>query len=281
MIALSRWQRTGLLFFSASATIAWFSGVGERIEAQGLGFSPAPMTTAPLDRMPRRVAAMIVRDPFAGRPNESGASQPRTTEPSAASGAASVAAARRVTVDRAGIVVPDIDPVAVAAPEAGAVAAGRPAGDEVQLVLKATITGSDSVAYVAAGSTMQLVRVGDTLGGRRVQTIDGRGLGFTDGTRLELSVLQAPPVPVRTGAPRIELTVDQLRRLVRPPRAIVAEPAAEAATPQPPTPAPTYPSPGPIPTTNADGFPVGDNPTPNASGPTPFPNPYLYDLGGR
>jgi len=157
----------------------------------------------------------------------------------------------------------------------------------VPLVVRATIVGANPVAYVEQGTAMDIVRVGDVLGNERVETIDLRGLSFASGARLDLPQgYQAPPRPVRQGAPSFALPFDLLRRLVAPrsPQSTTASPLAQAPSPFPlPRTAPPFPnstpgdaSPSRLPTVDTRGLTVGTNPTADPNAPTPFPYPYPY-----
>jgi len=204
----------------------------------------------------RRLVDAIVRDPFAGAPDGDAPALP--TSPSA-SDAGTV-----------GVRVPDIDTVAGNAAPA------------TQLVVRAAIVGPNPVAYVDDGSGMQLVRIGDVVGGRNVSAIDLQGVAFADGTRLDLA-----PAPAHEDAPDLFRARPRARaaRMVRahrtsaaPPGAastIPASPRTETATPSP-APELLYPTPGPLRTADARGLAPGVNPTPDFFDPTPFAYPYPY-----
>lgn len=278
-MSLTRAQRAALFFVSASAYLAWYSGFGERLEAQDIVGRPTPSLTIVARAVPPQVSTVIVRDPFAGSPG-------RQTDISRAS-SAGVDAAAATTVPNSS--------VANAPPSEGAsaggestttlvpdIARGRDTAAAMTLVVRATIVGRNPVAYVANGSTMDIVRIGDRLGDRRVAEIDIRGIAFSDGTRLDLpGAFVATPRPETTGT-AVTIKLDDLRRLLSKPIS-PARPLAPAALP--PNGAPVaatpfatgiFPSPGPLPTIDARGIPVGTNPTPDVNGPTPFPNPYPY-----
>lgn len=267
--SLSRRQRTVLLFISASAYLASFSGLGNRIDARGL----ARDTTSAFAFEPRRTLArigtIIVRDPFAGAPQRRALIDEIAGAPSVSN---SVTRSSDIAIDTT---IPDIatavdDRVANARNIVGEAAASI-------LVVRATIVGRNPVAYIANGSAMDIVRVGDRLGDRRIVSIDIRGIAFSDGTRLDLpGAFVASPARVRPGSSSITIKLDDLRRLLARER---PSPAPHSATTRPvamPTPASSFPSPGPLPTVDARGIPAGSNPTPNASGPTPYPIPYPY-----
>jgi hypothetical protein len=259
VIALTSRQRALLLFLSASAYIAWFAGLGDRTEAQGIGVTRGPSVT--IDARPSlpSVASIIVRDPFSGKP------EPRTAQRQS-----SQLAISNVPRSDSGIDVPDID------------ARSAPAVASTTLVLRATIVGPQPVAYVANGSAMDIVRVGDTLGDRRVAKIELRGIAFDDGTRLDLpESYVSTPSPKRPAAPNGDrITLHTLQQLLssREPSGNAAEPRENRATPQAAasSEAASYPTPGPLPTVNMQGLPVGVNPTDNPSAPTPYAYPYPY-----
>lgn len=272
MIALSRAQRGALLFVSASAYLAWYSGLGEPLEAQGIARGSTTTLALIPHGEPGRLATLIRRDPFSGAPVTATpedrplfATAPTAPRPNLPS---------NETV--ANLAVPDI-----------ATRDGAPeVGSAQLLVVRATIVGSNPVAYVANGSMMDIVRIGDRLGDRRIGTIDLRGIAFTDGSRLDLpDAFVAPPrAPARTPA-TVTIKLEDLRKLVLRPRAQsppLAPGAGLRGAPQVlplvaiPAPTGTFPSPGPLPTIDARGIPVGTNPTPDANGPTPYPNPYPY-----
>lgn len=268
-ISLSQRQRALLLFLSASAYTAWFSGLGDRTSAGELGAVPQPFVTIDVRPDLPRVASLIVRDPFAGKPSANA----RTTSDRAPAADASSSqrdlAVANVPGGSGAVVVPDIA-------NAGAAPAAA-----LTLVLRATIVGPNPVAYVANGTAMDIVRVGDTLGERRVAKIDLRGIAFDDGTRLDLPVtyLATPPPARKRSASDERLTLETLRRFLLPAREQRAN-AASASQPQamPPPPSQTqaFPTPGPLPTANMQGLPVGVNPTSDPNAPTPYPNPYPY-----
>ncbi len=272
MIALTRRQRSLALFFSASSYLAWFSGVGDRLDAQGIAGTPMPSLTIAPRSAPPRVNAIIRRDPFAGAPapRDAGGDAPSRDRPYNADASASA-----VGGPAPGGTVPDI---------AGALPAGidaRPQEAPLTLVVRATITGPNPVAYVANGTMMDIVRIGDRLGDRRVAKIDLRGLAFADGSRLDLlGNFEVRPAPVRA-AGGVTIKLDDLRKLLLGTRAEapLAPPAGtNPATVASPAPSATgsFPTPGPLPTVNQRGVPVGTNPTFDPSAPTPYPEAYPY-----
>lgn len=84
VLSLSRQQRAALLFVSASAFLAWFSGFGDRLDAQGFARDPRPSLTIVSHAPPPRVSTIVSRDPFAGAPALQGA--PDVSIPSVANG---------------------------------------------------------------------------------------------------------------------------------------------------------------------------------------------------
>ncbi len=277
MISLTRAQRTALLFVSASAYLAWYSGFGERLEAQGIGGAPGPTLTLVPRGAPPPVSTIIVRDPFAGAPARGARSDAAAPSARAASTSSTSSSAANGTV-------PNISGASGEATTATVpdIAGGHDRPDALNLVVRATIVGRNPVAYVANGAMMDIVRIGDRLGDRRIALIDIRGIAFSDGTRLDLpGAFVATPRPLAAGT-AVTIKLDDLRRLLlkASPQSPPLAPGAGAGTTVPPaaTPAPTgtFPSPGPLPTIDPRGIPVGTNPTSNPNGPTPYPNPYPY-----
>lgn len=272
MISLSRTQRAALLFVSASAYLAWFSGYDGRLEAQDLSATPIPTLTIAARPLPPRVASFIQRDPFARGSDDARNHAQSPTD---------VVAESDQRADDIGT-VPNISESSDSTRLAvGADAAGDPdpRGPET-LVVRATIVGSTPIAYVANGSTMEIVRVGDRLGERRIVAIDLRGIALADGTRLDLPgafvATPTPQIPERA----VTIKLADLRKLLsstagRAPVAAANEPVPPPAPVATPT-AVEYPTAGPLPTIDPRGIPVGTNPTPDANGPTPFPIPYPY-----
>lgn len=283
MISFTHRQRSLALFFSASAYIAWFSGLGERLDARSLG-APAPMLTLAPRALPPAVGSVILRDPFAAAPSEDRPEPPPA--PRAMNASAAFTSGYTSVPNLAGAPpVPDPGNGTTLVAQQSAPNDVRPASSAMTLVVRATIVGSNPVAYVANGSMMDIVRIGDRLGDRRVAKIDLRGLAFADGSRLELvGSFEAPPAPSRrqvtTGGVTIRL--DDLRKLLgvahaqSPPLAPSTGATVVTPTAAPPKPAGTFPTPGPLPTVNQRGVPVGTNPTFDPTGPTPYPEPYPY-----
>ena len=284
MITFSHRQRSLALFFSASAYVAWFSGLGERLDAQSIVGSPTPTLTLAPRPLPPRVGSVIKRDPFASAPSED-PPEPLAV-PQSQSASQDLSPGYTSVQNLAGAPpVPD--------PETGATSVGqqsessdaRIASSALTLVVRATIVGANPVAYVANGSMMDIVRIGDRLGDRRVAKIDLRGLAFADGTRLDLignfeAPISRPKRRAATGGATIRL--DDLRKLLgiarlqSPPLAPPAGATVVTATAAPPVPAGTFPTPGPLPTVDRRGIPVGTNPTFDPTAPTPYPEPYPY-----
>ncbi len=269
-LSLTQRQRALLLFLSASGYTAWFSGLGERTNAEDLGAVPQPFVTIDVRPDLPRVASLIARDPFAGKPSAGSArAMPSDRSHAAnAAGADNELAVANLPGASDAVTVPDIA-------NAGAVPVAA-----LTLVLRATIVGPNPVAYVANGTAMDIVRVGDTLGDRRVAKIDLRGIAFDDGTRLDLPVSYvATPQPARRhSASGDRVTLESLRRLLLPARDQQASAARATQTQPPPQPTQTatFPTPGALPTVNTQGLPVGVNPTSDPNGATPYPNPYPY-----
>ena len=284
MITFTHRQRSLVLFFSASAYIAWFSGLGERLDAQSLVGTPAPTLTLAPRALPPRVGSMITRDPFAAAPSEDRPESP--TAPQTESAPRAFSPGYTTVPNIAGAPpVPDPGVGTTIVAEQNLPDDVRPSSAAMILVVRATIVGANPVAYVANGSMMDIVRIGDRLGDRRVAKIDLRGLAFADGSRLNLAgSFEAPPAPPkrRVAAGGATIRLDDLRKLLgvaqsqSPPLAPRAGATTVTATAAPPAPAGTFPTPGPLPTVNQRGVPVGTNPTFDPTGPTPYPEPYPY-----
>jgi hypothetical protein len=261
-LSITRVQRSTLLFLSACGYTAWFSGLDQPLEAQGLEGSPMPVFTLRPEAALPRVGAVVVRDPFAG--------PVATSLPVSASFPAAPPLAAAGQNDADGMTVPDIG-------TSGAAPVGGPG-----LIVRATIAGPNPVAYVANGTAMDVVRVGDTLGDRQIIAIDLRGVAFHDGSRLDLPL--APAAAPRTVQPRtVTLGIDEIRHLLLPggsagpspspsPPAVAPSPAAAPSASSPPN----DPTPAPLRTVDARGIPAGGNPTPDSVDATPFPDPYPY-----
>jgi hypothetical protein len=261
-VTLTRRARTLLLFLSASAFIAWFSGLGERSDAAGYQSSLPQAAPTPRFEADPNISATIVRDPFLGVLAHS--------QISARAVAASAPSSRDHPLaswndPKIGLLdVPDIQQVAGA-------------GQLLPLVVRATIEGTHPLAYVENGATMDIVRTGDVLEGERVVKIDLRGVTFGDGSRLDLpqsfSVTPAPAPAAISLAHQIEEVRKLLvsRKTTSTPTPASAGPVASSV---PAT--PSYPTPAALPTADTRGIPVGTNPSPDVSGPTPYPDPYPY-----
>jgi hypothetical protein len=265
-LSITRGQRSLLLFLSASGYIAWFAGVGARLEAAGVVGPQVTSMIVPQAPPIPRVANAIVRDPFAGAP-QTGAGQappPSVDLPAAALGGAPSA--------KTDATVPNIAGGAADTTVADASAA--------QLAVRATIVGRNSVAYVANGTEMDIVRVGDSLGDRRVAAIDLDGIAFTDGSRLDLSGgYTATPKPVDRGTRMLQIPLDELRTLFAAhaaQTASTAPPATLASSPSPSDASPAIVTPGPLRTADSRGLAPGVTPTPNTVDPTAAPYPYPY-----
>ena len=266
-LSITRGQRSMLLFLSAASYLAWLAGVGAPIDAQDLPRARVvSMTLVPPPSIPN-VSDAIGRDPFAGSADLE-AQGPDATRPDPQ------------TSDDRDVVVPDIADVPVLD---AAAAAEKPNETPRTLVVRATIVGGTSVAYVADRNASDIVRVGDLLGDRRVSKIDLEGIAFADGTRLDLATNDVPASePVRPRASDIRIPLERLRELFAR-RSTTASPAT--ATPAR-TPAPTVTpvaaaTPAPLRTVDAAGIAPGTNPTPDLRDPTAFPYPYPYPAPHR
>jgi hypothetical protein len=228
------------LFIVLTAVVAAY-GTGSRA-------SRAPIVIAPLPgeaRMPayEPLERVIKRDPFVGAP-----SRPHANPPPDASFDADGSALDFVAFDAP----PDPPPI------------------EGNLILKATIVGEEPVAYLASGSTMRIVRVGDLIGERQVVAIDARGVRLSGGMRLELESSSAPRI---SPSPRLRA------RALRQPDATRKAPAPSSSASLPPAASPTTlipATPAPLPTIRFGAYPLGSRPTPDPGAPTAFPYPYPY-----
>jgi hypothetical protein len=276
MIAQTRRLRAMLIVVSAASYVLSLSDLSNPLDARDLPATPAP-TRRTIDRPTAPPLSVYVRrDPFAGAPESETAADDVLQDGSAALGTRSIVANTPKGADDAdGTVVPDI------ATDGAGVAADANAGVEASsFIVRATIAGAHPVAYVAQGSDLQLVRVGDSVAGRRVVAIDLRGLALSDGTRLDLvESYLATPAPRARGGSRIDAAIAEIRRLRAELEARVGHdgvPVPLAGRPSP-TDMPAFATtPGPLPTVDTRGLPVGVNPTPDAGGPTAFPYPYPY-----
>jgi hypothetical protein len=262
-LTLTRTQRSILLFLSASSLIAWFSGTGGRgLAAQDIeSAGPAAFVVIPRVRPPN-VLSVVRRDPFAG-------------------GAAALAD------DDAGTIAPAYADTAAAGDDDLSVpdiAVAQLPQRQSPVTVRATIVGSNPIAYVDTGSAMDIVRVGDTLGNRRIVAIDLRGISFDDRSRLDLpDGDEATPSPVGIALRTSGSTPHDRPRLRAPHdrRSSAPQAPVSASTPLMPaaagvSPAPLYPTPGPLRTVDRSGLQPGANPTPDLTDPTAFPYPYPY-----
>jgi hypothetical protein len=260
--AITARVRTLLVFLSAGAYVASLSDFSERLEAQDLVGTQSAFPRVSVRRPPPPIEAVVRRDPFAG-------------EPGGRSSGGRYFARGAASED-----LPYGDAYGPGGQDGTGGNGGQdgPQGDAEALVVRATIVGSHSVAYVEQGSNFDLVRVGDVLAGRRVTTIDLRGIALSDGSRLDLpdGYLATPAPPPPAPESRADAALDAIARL----RAQLSERQSQPALPGPASPPEAAPAqattPGPLPTVDARGLPVGVNPTPDVSGPTPFPYPYPY-----
>jgi hypothetical protein len=232
---------------SVSRALAVSLALGAVVAAYGIAArarntaAPAPLREMPAIRAFHSVVAAIRRDPFSGAPNH--------PHPAAS--------------PMHGLNLDDFaDFVALAG-------SSEPPPAETEFVLKATIVGAAPVAYLASGTAMRIVRVGDMVGGRKVDSIDARGIELSGSMRLELA---ASATPHLTSAPR---------RASRPPfnaarvRDFAASSTSASSAPslagsEPPT------TPGPPPTIRPGAYPLGSRPSSDPSAPTALPYPYPY-----
>jgi hypothetical protein len=262
MPALTRRARTFWLLISAASYVATFCGFGDRLDAAEVS-AVTSITAAPYRSIDPPVESVVRRDPFSGK------------ESSASRGNVDTSATQSMhdAPTDADVTVPDI------VPRYGDQIAfdGTKQAEPRALALRATITGPRPVAYVEEGDNLDIVRVSDTVGGRRVAAIDLRGLAFTDGSRLDLSdafsptpAPRKPPGSNRTAALTREF--QRLRELIlsrtnatAEPRPVVGQRSSDAIV-----------TPSPLRTVDANGVPVGTTPTPEAGAPTAYPVPYPY-----
>ncbi len=247
-MTISGSQRASLFAFSAACYVVVFLTEGSGAPAQGATSILPTSALAPATLISLR--DLIRRDPFGAKPVP-------------VSSLAPAAALGGLDAVPPGLVVPDI----AAAPDESASSSPR------ALRLKATIVGHPPVAYVDDGATMTVVRIGDTLGGRRIVRIDLDAITFADGARLTLEERAAttPPVP----------PVRHAHRAVARRAAGSASSAAATSSPSAPIPSvapasPAFPTPGVLPTIKPGPFPVGSRPTSDPAAPTAYPYPYPY-----
>jgi len=227
-----------LAFSLACAAVVAAYGIAARARNTA---APAPLREMPAIRPFHSVVAAIRRDPFAGAP-----SHPHPA-PSPTHG---------LSLDEFS------DFVALAG-------SSEPAPPETEFVLKATIVGAAPVAYLASGMTMRIVRVGDMVGGRKVESIDARGIQLSGSMRLELATSATPRL---TSAPR---------RASRSPFSAARVRDFAASSTSAPS-APSFPgsapptTPGPPPTIRPGAYPLGSRPSSDPSAPTALPYPYPY-----
>jgi hypothetical protein len=243
------------LLVSATSYAATFCGSGDRLGAAEVSIVSMSASVAAYPSTDPPVESIVRRDPFVG-------SMPH-------------AHARTADETGADVTVPDIVPR-----YADEIAFGQtPTTEAPALSARATITGSRPVAYVEVGNTLTIVRIADTVAGKRVAAIDLRGLRFSDGTRLDLtgpSMREPTPGPAKESK-RPDALAREFRRL----RQLVLSRSITSATGIPPPAVSARSSdgvvtPGPLRTVDPRGIAVGATPTPDADGPTAFPIPYPY-----
>jgi hypothetical protein len=263
MPALTRRARALWLFISAISYAATFYGFDDRLDAAEVTAPSVSATDAWPQSIDPPVESIVRRDPFI-RAASSGREYSGDTPASASH------PDRDPDTD---VTVPDIMPT-----YADEIALAETSKAETQTIsIRATITGTRPVAYVEVGGELDIVRVSDMVGGRRVAAIDLRGLAFTDGTRLDLSDAFSP-VPVRRRLHVPNRTDTLMREFQRLRRLLLSRGTASAAAPaaasQPPS--AVIVTPGPLRTVDPSGLPVGTTPTPDANSPTAYPVPYPY-----
>ncbi len=263
MTPLTSTTRTLWLFVSAISYAATFCGFDDRLEAAEATAPSIFVSAAPPRSIDPPVESVIRRDPFIAATS----TVPRR------GGDASAAESHHDRAADADVIVPDIVP-----PYADELAFDETSkAEEPAISVRATITGTRPVAYIDVGDKLEIVRVADAVGSRRVAAIDLRGITFTDGTRLDLSdALTQALVPRRPqGYKRTDTLTREFQRLRQ---LLLSRGTAQAPSPPAagqPSPAVVV-TPGPLRTVDANGLPVGTTPTPDADSPTAFPVPYPY-----
>jgi hypothetical protein len=267
--AITRRQQRTLFAVSASCYACWLAGFGDRLEAQGVVRDDLTIAARATAAPP--VTRSIVRDPFAGAPDGEATSTNASGEDPLLR-----PLSNRTRPDAP--LVPDIDTSGDALAELPARTTREPAGAAPQFILRATLVGTPSLAYVTGPDGTAIERVGDRVGERRIQRIDLRGISFTDGTRLWLvdrrRELRAPSATgTKSG---LAEKIDALRAVVSKLAQPALLPAAAPATPTAQPSVEAVVTPGPLPTIIPNALPVGVSPTANAYGPTPFPVPEIH-----
>ncbi len=258
------WSARALcMFVSAASYVATFCGFDDHLDAAEVSGAATSVTVSPNRSIDPPVESVVRRDPFAGA---------FSSDPGSIVDSAATKSTHDRTTDT-DVAVPDIVPrYADQITFDESTKAEPPA-----LFLRATITGSRPVAYVEDGNNLEIVRISDPVGGRRVATIDLRGLSFTDGTRLDLPGAFTPtPAPHRLAdsnrSAYLTKEFQRLRKLLLSrmnAAAKVPRVAGQASSD-------TTVTPGPLRTVDPNGRPVGTTPTPDADAPTAFPVPYPY-----
>lgn len=262
MLTITRAQRAALLFTSALMYVVWLIGPTAALNAQDTVAVPDRVALTEPPSIPVRLA--IERDPFAGAPSDA--------SPGAQSSATFSNFLPHLQPDtrHQELLVPNID---------AAMEAKGPPPISSTLVLKATIVGNDSVAYLQDGTSMKIVRVGDPIGERLVRAIDLAGVELDDGSRLELQAagsvhhgrLHAPSL-AEDVARRVEFLLKrQAQNLSGSPAGKLVLPSA-ADTPRA---VDSLVTPGPLPTVVPDPLPIGTSPSNSSPAASPYPLPPL------
>jgi len=257
-VALTRWQRALLLAVAALSYLLWSGPLAEVLLAHDGERSASATWSAERSRHAPPVGSVIRRDPFAGKP----------LPPTGSSAAGSI------------IRVPDIGQV----PPAD-FATREPGSALETFELKATIAGERALAYVQDGKTIEIVHVGSRLGERTIKRIGLNGIGFSDGSTLELASRSTFAAARFAPVTKARTEIDELRKLIvnalrqrLPAKAgadsTVAVPSVKPASPSGQSLA-TMPPASALPTIVPDFLPVGVSPTSDPSGPTPYPLPPL------
>jgi hypothetical protein len=235
-LEISAQLRAGLCLASIGCIVGSSLDVDRNVAAEP---APPPARTSLAVAAPTPqpdIATMIRRDPFASL------IQPRTHAPSRLRTRPSLALAPEKGAPPGTGIVPNI---------------GEDTPTQT-IYVRATIVSHDrrspSLALIQRGTSVDVVRVGDTLGGARLSAIDEDGITLSDGTKIAI-VAQPPATPTPTPAP----------------------PAAPSPNPSP-TNAPRTPAPAPTPQHDTNP-PPPPMPTPQATPENGIPTYVPYPMG--
>lgn len=242
--------RKGMMYASAALIASGTIMTAVSLHAEPL---PAPLpTTVSVHVRPHATSIYRVQivDPFAAQPD-----------------AASVAGAPQTIAQASGLssapgVVPKLGPLSVPNPD-GSMPAGSPvlASDQTTTyTLQATLLGNPSIAEFQSGGDVELLKVGDMLGDRKVVRITKGEVDFADGTRISMAGgnAQNPSQSV----PAAPMTAPGVAVTTAPGLAPNATPAAAPVSSAPPASPATAPQPQVFVT------PPAQRPTPAAPAPS-------------